>query len=107
MITFEDFKELVLFDSKLGEELLNTFGEGDWQDNQIFLHKNLSMLAEYELTEGWYAHSGLSQKDWNGAPNPLDFINLKQLGEALSNTWDNSCYALTEDGRVLTTSTGW
>lgn len=65
-------------------------------------------LAEYELYEGWYASilNTYHEPDWRGAPNPFDFIDLQALGEALSESWDESAY-WTDGTNVVGTSYGW
>lgn len=106
MKVFANLKELMVSNSRLGNELVGEVGKGDWQENEIYLYDDLEDFAEYELTEGWYASLDVKQ-DWNGAPNPLDYIDLQRLGESLSDSWDSSCYYLTENDSVLATSTGW
>lgn len=105
---YEDYKELMSDDEKLAKELLEGVGKGDWQNDDIFVFDNIERFAEFELVEGWYAGSlDLYNTDFNGAPNPLDHINLKSLGEDLKNTWDDSGHYLSEDERVIQTNVGW
>ena len=97
---FEEFEELAL-------ELLNEKGEGDWQDEEIYWFIDLETLAEYELTGGWYSDLQLEDRDYNGAPNPLDFIDLEEFGNALERTWDEGINFKASNGSVVQTSCGW
>lgn len=106
MKKFNNYKELMDFNKGLAEELIDTVGTGEWQDNEMYLYEDLGELAEYELTEGWYANMDID-KDWNGAPNPMDYIDLNRLGEALSENWDSSVYFEADNGAVLSTNYGW
>lgn len=104
-IIYENYKELLEQKpviAKLEEEV----GTGKWQNNELYYYEDLENYAEYELTEGWYVSLNLD-REYNGAPNPMDFINLEALGEALSESWDESCHYLTENGEVITTDYGW
>lgn len=103
---FSEFQELKDFDEKLAEELLKEVGKGDWQKNLIMYYPSIEDYAEYELTDGWYAELDF-ERDFNGAPNPLNHINMTSLGESLSNNWDTSCYFLTREEGVISSSHGW
>lgn len=108
MVIFKNFKELQMNDKNLAEELLDACDTGEWQDEEIYYYEDLEGLADYELREGWYASFFGNVSGWfNGAPDPFDFIDLKALGEALSYSWDESCYYLASTGEVLSTSYGW
>ncbi|MGF7012001.1 hypothetical protein M2146_002555 [Lachnospiraceae bacterium PF1-22] len=103
---FENYNELLEHKPQLAQELSEEKSSGEWQTNEICYYENLEAFAEYELTEGWYAELNLD-REYNGAPDPMDFINLEALGEALSNSWDEKTNFLTESDEVLTTSYGW
>lgn len=107
MKIFNNLEELVEFDKELAEELKVTFGGGDWESEQLYYHENKEEFAQYELTDGWYSHSGINDRDWNGAPDPLDYINLESLGKDLISTWDVSIHYLSTRGEVIQTSYGW
>lgn len=104
---YDNFDDLQANDPSLSKELLEMFDDGEWKNDQLFVYESLEDYAYYELTEGWYADKHLDQKDYNGAPNPMDFIDLKALGLQLSRTWDESCHYLTKDNWVVETSYGW
>ena len=93
-------------DIKTAKELLKKVGKGAWQQEEIYYYEDEEEFAEYELTDGWYANMGFDS-DYNGAPNPLDYIDLSGLGDALVRNWDDSCNFRASTGEILTTSCGW
>ena len=105
MKTFNNFKELMEYDSELAQEILKEKGGGRWQEEEIYYHVTIEDFAEYELYDGWYADT--FKDDYNVAPDPLDFINLKEFGNALANSWDDSINYKTSHGEVLQTPYGW
>ena len=105
MEIFNNFKELMEYDSELAQELLKENGEGKWQEEEIYYHVCIEDYAEFELYDGWYAD--IFKDDYNGAPDPLDFINLKEFGECLANSSDESTNYKTTNGGVLQTPYGW
>ena len=105
-IILKSYAELFERDEKLAEELLKKVGNGEWQENEIYYYEDEEEFAEYELTEGWYADLRLD-RDYNFAPNPLDYIDLSGLGNALVRNWDDSCNFRASTGEILTTSCGW
>ncbi|MEY8736456.1 hypothetical protein AB9M75_04200 [Lactobacillus sp. AN1001] len=111
MVTFENFNELQMDDEKLAEELLNAYGAGDWQNEEIYYYEDLEDFAEYELYEGWYTGWFDTEKYkpsyFNGAPNPFDYIDLKELGEDLADCWDESCHYRASTDEVLTINYVW
>ena len=105
METFNNFKELMEYDSELAQELLKEKGKGRWQEEEVYYHATIEDYAEYELYDGWYAD--IFKDDYNSAPDPLDFINLKEFGNALANSWDYGINYKTSHGEVLQTTYGW
>lgn len=105
-IILKSYAELFERDEELAEELLKKVGNGEWQENEIYYYEDEEEFAEYELTEGWYADLRLD-RDYNFAPNPLDYIDLSGLGDALVRNWDDSCNFRASTGEILTTSCGW
>lgn len=106
--TFDNYVKLLEFDEDLAKELLESVGEGGWQQEEIYYYESVEDYAEYELTEGWYSSSGLNiDEDFNGAPNPMSFIDLTKLGDALVESWDVSCHYKSDVEEVLATSHGW
>lgn len=100
-MTFNDYAELKTAQPALAKELLDYLGEGDWQDEPVYVHDNLTDYAKYEVTDGWYSGLGMGDMDTNGAPNPLDFIDYDKLGQALADGWDDSCHYLSDSGLVV------
>ena len=104
---YDDFNELQKDNPSLGRELKEEFGNGEWQKYQLFVYESLEDYAYYQLTEGWYLDLNLDKRDYHGAPDPLDFIDLKALGQALSEGLDESCCYLANSGAVVESSEGW
>ena len=98
---YNNFKELEKKNKKLAAELLYIFDSGDWMEEEIILFNSKKDFALYELQDGWYFDS--FKKDYNGAPNPIDFINLTQLGNALINSWDERNHYLTNNNKIIVT----
>lgn len=108
MIIFGNFKELQNNDEKLANDLLQERETGEWQAEEIYYYKDLEEFADYELREGWYASFfGNISKGFNGAPDPFDYIDLKELGSDLAANWDESEQYLSDSGEVLQTGYGW
>ena len=105
-IILKSYAELFERDEELAKELIEKVGSGEWQENEIYYYEDEEQFAEYELTEGWYADLRLD-RDYNFAPNPLDYIDLSGLGDALVRNWDDSCNFRASTGEILTTSCGW
>ena len=105
-IILKSYAELFERDEELAKELIEKVGSGEWQENEIYYYEDEEEYADYELTEGWYADLRLD-RDYNFAPNPLDYIDLSGLGDALVRNWDDSCNFRASTGEILTTSCGW
>ena len=105
-IILKSYTELFERDEELAKELIEKVGSGEWQEGEIYYYENEEEYADYELTEGWYADLRLD-RDYNFAPNPLDYIDLSGLGNALVRNWDDSCNFRASTGEILTTSCGW
>lgn len=103
---YNNYNELLDDNTSLASELLNEKGKGKWQVEEIYSHSDIQSFAEYELTEGRYIDLNID-RDFNGAPNPLDFIDLEELGNALAKSWDRSCHFKSANGEVLQTGYGW
>lgn len=104
--TFNNYEELFKFDRYIAREILEEVGEGQWQNEPMRLHDDVIDFAKYELTEGWYTNLEI-MRDWNGAPNPFDYINFAELGHDLVEKWDGSMNHMTSEGKILISSYGW
>lgn len=107
MALYNSFAELKADKTELAQELLDVFGKGEWQESNLSVYDTLEDFAYYELTEGWYIDKHFDQQDYNGAPNPIDYIDLESLGEALVQNGDESYIYSTESDQVVTTDWGW
>ena len=107
MALYNSFEELKANKPELAQELLDVFDKGEWQESNLSVYDTLEDYAYYELTEGWYIDNHLDKQDYNGAPNPIDYIDLEALGEALVESGDESCIYRTEGDQVVTTDWGW
>lgn len=103
--TFKNLEDLKATYPELAKELLEMFQEDTWIYEPLFVYPTLDDYTRYELTEGWYADS--FKDDYNGAPSPLNYIDLSALGDVLSQSWDDSINYLTDDNKVVATSNGW
>lgn len=104
--TFEDLEDLKETYPELAKELLEMFQEDNWMFEQLFVYPTLEDYAKYELIDGWY-YNGIYKDNYNGAPNPLDYIDLNALGDALSRSWDETIYYLSDDDKVVYTAIVW
>ena len=93
--SYENLEELREINEELAERLLEEFAEGDWVNNDLYVYQSLEDFAKYEVEEGWYANS--VNGDFNGAPDLLDYIDYESLGNALKDSWDESCYYYDEE----------
>lgn len=109
MKIYQDFKELEKDNKKLATELLEEKGKGEWQQEEIYYHKNIVDFAEYEVTDGWYSDLfGNMVTDFNGAPNLFKHIDYQELGKDLIHSWDDSIYYYNEEtSEIVETSYGW
>ena len=107
MALYNSFEELKADKPELAQELLEVFDKGEWQESNLSVYDTLEDFAYYELTEGCYIDNNLVDQDYNGAPNPIDYIDLEALGEALVESGDESCIYRTEGDQVVTTDWGW
>ena len=102
---YSNYEELFAEYRELALELVEEYGEGEWQEEYIYYFEDVEEFAKYELTDGWYQSLGLElPKDYRGAPDPLDYIDLKKLGEELVRTWDNSINYRASTHEILTVS---
>ena len=106
--TFNNFSDLKATHPTLASELEKNVKDGSWKNEPIICYPDIEEYTLYELSEGWYVDSGLNyENNFNGAPNPLDYIDLSALGDALASSWDpSSCY-LASNGSILQTTHGW
>lgn len=84
--TFECLEELAEEYEDLAEQLLDAFGEGEWENHVIRVYYSLSSFAEYQVHEGCYA--GImgfipGSNYWQGLPSLFLFLNWKELGKEL------------------------
>ena len=99
--TFENFDEFKAAYPDKATEALNNFEEGDWQEESLYYYADVESFAKYEVCEGWYSETNLD-RDWGGAPNLLEFIDYKSLGEDLVWSWDDISNFQFEDGSIVT-----
>ena len=107
-ISYDNFDEFKDIHPDLAEELLNEVDEGEWQNDTLYHYRALADYAQYELEECLYSSYGdVFNQDFHGAPNPVDYVDLDALGEALSDCWDESVYHRFSDDSVISTNYGW
>ena len=107
MIEYENFKELKDNNPELAECLLDTVGEGDWQNYQLVCYEDAGEYAEHEVSDGWYAQLELNEwSTFDGAPNLYNYIDFDSLGVDLLNSADESM-VIDLDDCIITTDYGF
>lgn len=104
---FDNYQALAEKHPSVAAELLYEFGEGEWQDSELYWYPSEEDFAIHEVKDGWYSDIELATTDFRGAPNLLDFINFKALGNALVETWASSYYFETKSGEIVAAKYGW
>lgn len=112
-IDYDNFDELMDCDSQTANLLLNELGlnESDigkepWMGESLFVYPNVEEYAIYELIDGWYQNHNLGGS-FNGAPDPLEYIDLADFGADFISTGDTTICRELPNGKVVTTSYGW
>lgn len=110
---YDNFDELMDCDSRTANLLLDELGlnESDigkepWMNEQLIVYPNVEEYAIYELIDGWYQNHNLGGS-FNGAPNPLEYIDLADFGADLINIGDTTICRELPNCKVVTTSYGW
>lgn len=110
---YDNFDELMDCDSQTANLLLkeldldeSDIGKETWMNEQLMVYPNVEEYAIYELIDGWYQNHNLGGS-FNGAPNPIDYIDLDALGVDLVATGDSTCCQLLPNGKVVNTNYGW
>lgn len=110
---YDNFNELLEGDRQTANLLLDELGldtsdigNYDWMDDVLAVYPNVEEYAIYELIDGWYQNHNLGGS-FDGAPNPIEYIDLDSFGDNLIDTGDSSITRLLPNGKVVTTSYGW
>jgi hypothetical protein len=110
---YDNFDELMDCDSQTANLLLkeldldeSDIGKEPWMDESINVYPNVEEYAVYELIDGWYQNHNLGGS-FDGAPNPIEYIDLTDFGGDLITEGDASIVCLLQNGKVVTTSYGW
>lgn len=110
---YDNFDELMDCDSQTANLLLNELGldESDigketWMNEQLMVYPNVEEYAIYELIDGWYQNHNLGGS-FDGAPNPIEYIDLTDFGGDLIAEGCASIVCLLQNGKVVTTVYGW
>lgn len=110
---YDNFDELMDCDSQTANLLLkeldldeSDIGKEPWMNEQLMVYPNVEEYAIYELIDGWYQNHNLGGS-FNGAPNPIEYIDLDSFGDDLIDTGDSNITRLLPNGKVVTTSCGW
>lgn len=102
---YENFEELKEAEPELAKKLLAQVDKGEWMNEGLCIYPDDWEFARYELSEGWYCDCNFD-RDYNGAPNPFDYIDMDKFARALVNSWDDSCHVEIGD-TIITTGYGW
>ena len=110
---YENFDDFLEGDRQTAMLLLNELGLSieeyaayNWAADYIRVYPSVRDYAIYELTDGWYVEHNFNT-DYNGAPNPMDWIDLESFGRRLVDTGDSGVCKLLPNGKVVTTDYGW
>lgn len=110
---YDNFDELMDCDSQTANLLLkeldldeSDIGKETWMNEQLMVYPNVEEYAIYELIDGWYQNHNLGGS-FDGAPNPIEYIDLTDFGGDLIADGDASIVCLLQNGKVITTSFGW
>jgi hypothetical protein len=110
---YDNFDELMDCDSQTANLLLkeldldeSDIGKEPWMDESINVYPNVEEYAVYELIDGWYQNHNLGGS-FDGAPNPIEYIDLTDFGGDLIAEGDASIVRLLPNGKVVTTVYGW
>lgn len=91
-------KELDLDESDIGTK--------PWMDDVLIVYPDVEEYAVYEFVDGWYQNHNLGGS-FDGAPNPIEYIDLTDFGGDLISEGDASIVRLLPNGKVVTTVYGW
>ena len=105
MYRFENLNEFKKQYPTIAEKLLSDVGKGEWGEDDIYFFEDLEEYAEHELYDGWYSDCNFDM-DFRGAPNPINYIDMKAFANALTSSWDDSLY-WTDGEVVVETIVGW
>ena len=110
---YDNFDELMDCDSQTANLLLkeldsdeSDIGKETWMNEQLMVYPNVEEYAIYELIDGWYQNHNLGGS-FDGAPNPIEYIDLTDFGGDLITEGDTSIVCLLQNGKVVTTNYGW
>lgn len=101
--TYSNFDNLDAFKAalpKVADELLDHYDEDNFI-GAVYYYPTVAEFAKYEMVDGWYQAHDWDNQDYNGAPNPMDYIDFDQLGRALVNTWDETNHYEAKNGAVV------
>ncbi|EHS7170778.1 hypothetical protein KWC93_001703 [Staphylococcus pseudintermedius] len=94
------YNSILELKEELNEEMQKEIDNFDLNnETPITLFIDKQEFAEYELSDGWYYD--LFKSDYNGAPNPLDFIDYDEFSDALINSWDDNMHILLSNNNIL------
>lgn len=110
---YDNFDELMDCDSQTANLLLkeldldeSDIGKETWMNEQLMVYPNVEEYAIYELIDGWYQNHNLGGS-FDGAPNPIEYIDLADFGGDLIAEGDASIVCLLQNGKVVTTIYRW
>lgn len=87
--TFTSFDELQKKWPILAKDLSKDFDDLD-KLTDITVYPTPEDYALYELEDGWYINNHLGDSNYNGAPNPLYWMDLDGFGKRLVDTDDGT-----------------
>ena len=110
---YGDFAQLAESDSNTADLLLKELGlssqdvgKRPWMSDELRVYPSIHNFCVYELTDGWRYNYQLSD-GYNGAPNPVKYVDTVALGVDLINLDNSRTCCLLPGGKVVTTNYEW
>lgn len=108
---FANFEEMKSKYPELSESLLQSVGEGEWQNKELFVYYSFEDFAKYDIYNGYFSHlqnvcahydAGMDQRPIN----PFSYIDLGRFGKAIFERMNKS-YVWTDGNRIVYTKFKW
>jgi hypothetical protein len=107
---FANFEEMKSKYPELSESLLQSVGEGEWQNRELYVYYSFEDFAKYDIYNGWFSslqvvcarYDSVSQNPMN----PFNYIDLRRFGKAVFERIHKS-YVWTDGNRIVYTKFKW
>lgn len=99
--TFENFAELKKTFPKLASDMEDSFDDLDELGDSFSVFPTPTDYALYQLQYGWYSEMGFGYTNFNGAPNPIDWMDLDSFGKRLAETGDPTAVWISSNRKMI------